>query len=134
MGTGIRISCQHCDYEKQFRLGVGMNYSCLENVMDCLHNPKKKEIKNILKNHVVMSTHFEHFLFRCRKCNQLFERFDVKIMYKRGDELETYKTVYNCPKCKHQLRRVRKYQTAEKFPCPECQKSGLQVCRHLCWD
>jgi DNA-directed RNA polymerase subunit RPC12/RpoP len=136
MGTGISIICQNCGYEKDFMLGIGMMYSSLEKVIDL--SPHRKKILDILQNHIVIKDEFrwdnpfyEHRLYRCSSCNQLHERFYVKIEY---DDKKVYETKFKCPKCKNELKAVEDEKDVKKHPCPECNNKKLFIQEMVLWD
>lgn len=138
MGSGISILCQNCGYEKSFMLGIGMMYSSLENVIDLVHYTRRKRILDILQNHKVLKHEdiwdnplYEHRLYRCIDCNQLYERFYVKIEY---NDNKIYETKFKCSKCKNELKAVENEENVKKYPCPECGKKELHIHGELLWD
>ena len=123
-------------------LGIGMMYSSLENVIDLVHYARRKKILDILQNHKVIigeyrwgNPFYEHRLYRCLSCNQLYERFYVKIKY---DDHKLYETKFKCSKCQNELKAVDDVvddeENIKKYPCPECNKRGFSIQEVVMWD
>ena len=130
MGHGIAVSCENCDYSKEFELGVGMMYSSLEMVQDKLHYTRRPKVKEILDNHDVKDTDYSHELYHCRSCHSLFERFHVRIVY---DNDQTYETAYACSKCGKLLVRIKE-EDVPKMPCYSCGEYALKIDVAFHWD
>lgn len=131
MGSGINVSCESCDYNKEFFLGIGELYSSLENVINCIHYRRRPEVLDILQNHKVDQCYYEHKLYGCSNCAGLYERFYVKINY---DDGKVYETDFMCGKCKTALVEVKDIGEVNNRPCPECSQQTLRVHEHLDWD
>lgn len=131
MGSGYILLCPICAYELEILLGVGMLYSSLENVVDQLHPSCRGTVRDILKNHSVRKTDFWMALYRCEKCNRLYNRLYARIEY---DEGQVYETLYKCPKCKLALNSVPDNFDLTTAPCPSCGKSRLEIRGHIDWD
>jgi predicted nucleic-acid-binding Zn-ribbon protein len=152
MGTGVTISCKNCDYSDGFSVGIGMLYGSLRILLDfslkgSLNHIKRKELIDLLDNHNADEnncgdTNFGHEILRCDKCNNLVERFHVKMLYD-GDKV--YETIYKCPKCKNKLDVFNDYSldfdTSESLdlpiPCPKCGENELFFDTYagiVCWD
>ena len=119
-------------------LGIGMMYSSLENVIDLVHYARRKKILDILQNHEVNkhegiwgNPFYEHRLYRCIDCNQLYGRFYVKIEY---NDNKSYETKFKCSKCKTKLKAVENERNVIKYPCPLCGRKELHIHRELLWD
>ncbi len=151
MGEMIEIFCKECDYRKGFSLGVGMEYYSVENVLELVHPSCWKEIKDIFHNHEVLVQDGCHTLFRCVKCNALYERFYLKIYYQTHDgEKRTYETPHFCSKCRTELTPVNVVEEideddyggeqeklasfVEQLPCPKCAKKSLAIQNTGYWD
>jgi hypothetical protein len=114
METLIEISCQSCDYKKDFYLGVGVMYSSLESVWNVILLRSRQDVKSILANFTVTSTDFAHELYHCTNCNEIYEKFWVKIDFKTStNEEKTYETKFKCPQCYKELSLVRKAEETE---------------------
>jgi DNA-directed RNA polymerase subunit RPC12/RpoP len=133
MGNGITVSCQTCSYKKTFMLGVGMAYSSLENVLDCVINKTvRAHIFNLLKNHYVNQEEFYRALFRCKNCDSLYERFYVELHY---DDGQIFKTEFYCSKCEKPLTKVKNEEKRiPLLPCPNCRNKTLNVREDMLWD
>jgi len=130
MGTAYEIRCGKCGYKDLFRLGVGMMYFSLQNVLDNLHYTKRDEIRKLLDTYSIENEYYAHELFVCPKCNRLFERFFVQFNY---DQNKTFKTEYRCTKCKSKLKRISIDQLND-YPCHICGSKNLKYCEILMWD
>lgn len=129
--------CGNCDYMDEFHLGVGMAYSRLENVIDLVHYIRRKKIMDILQNHTLIPGSWEHpnplfthRLYRCEKCNKLYNRFYVKICY---DIDLVYETIFRCNRCKIQLKVIDPANIPD-HPCPVCGKATLNTDSGIMWD
>ena len=89
MGSGVTLICPESSYKKSFGFGVGFAYSSLENVIDLVHHKRRPIIQDILDNHEVGGTQYEHALFACKKCGELYGRFYVRIEYDDGKVYES---------------------------------------------
>lgn len=151
MGEMVQIFCKDCNYREGFSLGVGMVYHSLENVLDEAPPASRREIKDILRNHTIISQDFWHRLYHCGKCNALYERFYVKIDYKtHNGEQRIYETHHFCSKCHTELRPVNTEEELdeedyrgeheilapfiEQLPCPKCTKNSLAIENMGYWD
>ena len=151
MGEMIEIFCKECNYRKGFSLGVGMVYYSLENVLGEVPPANRKEIKGIINNYEVLEEGGWHTLFRCVKCNALYERFHVKIDYKtHNGEKRTYETHHFCSKCDTELIPVNGGEEIDEddyrgdheilapfvaqLPCPKCAKISLSIENIGYWD
>ena len=133
MGSSIQFSCQNCEYDKTFMLGVGMMYSALENVLDSSVRSKiqRQRIRDILEHHAVSDVKFEQAVYQCGHCDELAERFFVSILYDQGSG---YEITYRCPKCRRLLRYI---EDPEEYngPCPLCHEKSLLVSDGgIMWD
>ena len=152
MGTGVTISCKNCDYSDGFSVGIGMLYGSLRILLDfslkgSLNHIKRKELIDLLDNHNADEnncgdTNFGHEILRCDKCNNLVERFHVKMLYD-GDKV--YETLYRCSKCRNKLTLFDDYYIDFRLsecpdltiPCPKCGETALffdSDTGSLCWD
>lgn len=131
MGSGIIVHCESCEYEREFYLGLGMMYSSLENVIDCLDHWRRAEVLEILQNHKVEKREYEHKLYGCANCAGLYERFYVKIDYDSG---KVYETDFKCGKCKSGLVEIEDISEVSNRPCPRCNQKNLRVEESILWD
>lgn len=142
MGSSFGIKCKECDYEKQFKLGIGMMYSPgnLEDVdsefslLPYLIKSKKRLnlVRGLLKDkNGRIGEFYGHKLFVCSKCRAFYERFSFKIDYDGG----TFVSEYKCSKCKVLLREVEYIKSNDgrseeiidfsKYACPKCGNYSL---------
>jgi hypothetical protein len=131
VGSGITVSCQSCDYDKSFYLGVGMMYSSLEKVIDCVDRWRRTLVLEILQNHKVERCEYEHKFYGCTNCADLYERFYVKIDYDGG---EVYETEFKCGRCKIKLVELEESRGLENRPCPKCDQMTLRIEEAVLWD
>jgi hypothetical protein len=151
MGEMIDIFCKDCNYREGFSLGVGMLYHSLENVLDEVPPANRKEIKSIIHNNEVLEEGGCHTLFRCIKCNALYERFHVRIVYKtHNGEERKYEIHHWCSKDHSELVPVNTSEEfdeedyrgdheilapfIEQLPCPKCAKKSLVIQNSGFWD
>jgi hypothetical protein len=130
MGHGITITCQFCSYSHEFTLGVGMEYSSLEKVIDIIPRSKRPDVQKIMDNHNIKQTQKAHELFQCQICNRLYDIFYVKIIY---DNDQVYETDYRCYRCGGPLV-LRNENDLSKLPCPRCGGEGLSASETMLWD
>ena len=131
MGSGITVHCESCNYYREFHLGLGIMYSSLENVIDCVDHWRRAEILEILQNHKVKKCDYEHKLYGCSNCAGLYERFYVKIAYDAG---EVYETDFICGRCKNRLFEIKDISAVKNRPCPGCNEKTLRVEESILWD
>ena len=132
MGNGITVSCTNCSYRNTFMLGVGMAYYSLRNVIDNITGrTAKTRILKILEHCKVNKTDFNHNLYRCTRCDGLFECFLVELNY---DDNQIYKTEFLCPTCDIPLEHIENEEGIKDFPCPSCKNKSLRAIEEICWD
>ena len=131
MGVGIIVTCGTCSEAKSFRLGIGMAYYDLREVIGAVHYTKRDAILKLLDEHDVSETEYEHRLFHCQKCHGLYERFYVRILY---DSSEIYDSIFKCSKCKRVLIPVNDLEKIRTIPCSKCGKKSLDYFEYLDWD
>ena len=131
MGVGITVTCGTCSEAKYFRLGIGMAYYDLREVISAVHYTKRDAILKLLDEYEVSETEYEHRLFHCQKCHGLYERFYVRILY---DSSELYESLFKCSKCKQVLSSVDDLETIRDIPCSKCGKKSLDYFEYLNWD
>ena len=131
MGSGITISCESCDYDKTFYLGVGMMYSSLENVIKCVDRWRRAAVLEIIQNHEMGKCDYEHKLYGCANCKRLYERFYVKIDFDGG---EVYETGFRCGNCRSNLVEIDDIMGMKNRPCPKCDIMTLRVEETVLWD
>ena len=131
MGSGIIVRCESCEYYKEFYLGLGMMYSSLENVIDCVDHWRRAEVLEILQNHKVEKRAYEHKLYGCTNCAGLYARFYVKIDYDGG---KVFETDFICVKCKSGLAEIEDISVVSNRPCPYCNQKSLSVEESILWD
>ena len=143
MGIGITALCQNCGYERDFKLGVGMAYSSLENVIYLVPKGRRERVLDILRNHKVIQRISWHRLFQCQSCNRLYGKFYVRIEY---DDNKVYELKFNCSKCKTELQVVDAVEILENmedeldeeglknYPCPKCDITELSFHVSSLWD
>ena len=142
MGSTIGVGCQSCDYNKEFEIGIGMRYSP-GNIMDYksefallpdLIKSKKTLaiIMDLVENmNAVLSDGYGHGIYRCKKCDSLYERFYIHLEHDEG----SYEIKYKCSKCKSNLTRIkRKKIDFTKYPCPKCMNYTLYENMFALWD
>jgi len=129
MGYGITVECASCDYQETFMLGVGMMYGSLENVITQVSPARREEVIDILRNHAVEGTEYEHKLFICPNCNNLGERFDYSIFYDDGQLYEPY---FRCSECRTKL--VPLEESIKAIRCSRCGESTLASHETVMWD
>jgi DNA-directed RNA polymerase subunit RPC12/RpoP len=133
MGYGVELKCRECDYSEDFFLGVGMMYFPLRNAVNeenLKYKKLRRELMDIIDNHSVKESNYGHELYRCEQCNKLYRRFYVELNY---DEDRTYRTEYNCTKCRKPLTRLDEFKI-EEIPCPKCGREGLYQDMVMLWD
>jgi DNA-directed RNA polymerase subunit RPC12/RpoP len=131
MGSDITIKCSNCQSVESFMLGEGFMYSSLKNVLNLVHHKRRRRISEILNNHDVLDTEYEHRLYRCPECNRLYGRFYVKIFYD-GDRV--YETNFQCATCRTPLEHVQNEMETASYPCAFCGQKSLSVIEGLLWD
>jgi hypothetical protein len=149
MGEMVEIFCKDCDYKEGFSLGVGMDYSSLENVLELVPPASRKEIKSIIHDYEDWEGGGEHALLHCGKCNALYERFRVRIVYETINGWQkTYETHHSCSKCHSALTPVNTSEDDEDYrseheilapfiaelPCPKCANKSLSIENRGYWD
>jgi len=114
MGEGMTLECPHCFRKRTFVLGVGMEYSSLENIVPSVQPNHRLEIEHILNNHTVTSQEYSNHLFVCDQCHRLIDRLHVKLKY---DSNQTYETVFLCRKCGTRMTQLANLAELANIPC-----------------
>jgi hypothetical protein len=130
MGDIIHIECGHCHQRQDFMLGVGMVYSSLENVLDCIPVSERSDVARIRAEHQVQATDFAHRLYHCRGCHRLYERFHLRIEY---DLDQFFAITHHCRKCSSLLESVS-VEDVPSLPCAGCGQLALAAKSDGVWD
>ena len=115
------LTCLECFYTFEYKYGVGMMYSDLENVLCLIHYTRKNKVKEILQNENVQKTTYYHSAYKCPKCSTLYNRFYFKIEYNNN---QVYKSFFKCSKCKTILNEIDEDELRNSI-CPECGKRKM---------
>ncbi len=129
MGQGIFTRCNSCQDGKEYLLGVGMNYSSLENVMGSVHWVNRKKIEEFSQNGTITSEEYEHRLYYCEKCITPHSRFWIRLEKEDGDVFEAE---FKCPRCKFMM--IPGDLDFTKYACSNCGKKTLSVVSEMLWD
>ena len=124
MGFGFAISCGSCGFEKCFVVGTGPKYSSLKAAIDQLHHMRGPKVLELVNEHEVHETDFDHRIYHCRSCGQLRNSFWVRIVY---DDDQVYETHFLCGKGHRPMKPIREYCQLTKIPCPCCNANKLVV-------
>jgi RNase P subunit RPR2 len=132
MGEGVTVECPHCSRKRTFILGVGMEYSSLENILPSVQRNHRREIEQILNNNTVTNGDCTHRLFVCDQCHHLIDRLHVKLTY---DSNQVYETVFHCQECEAQMRQPANLaELANIPPCSRCGRKSLRLTGEFYWD
>jgi hypothetical protein len=131
MGKGIAIECRACGMSRTFLVGVGMEYSSLESVMNLLLPKDRTQIQQILDNHSVSSREWAHAVFVCNQCNGLYNKFYVRLTYDRD---RVYETQLFCTRCGNRLTRLNSLGEIRHSACPKCGRGSLEFREDYLWD
>ena len=130
MGDGIVITCKKCDESDDFKLGIGMMYFSLINVVEiAVSYGQRSRIYELLEYDGKVKTKYEHRLFECSNCNTLHGRFYVKIFH---DGQEVYESNFKCGKCWSKL--VPAENEIESYNCRYCSGKVYEKYIYLLWD
>ena len=132
MGCGIKVECKNCSYNKEFFLVIGMRYWDLKGILDsCIKSKKERDIiKNILDKEENIYSNYEHSLYKCEKCGEIYERFYIKIIYDGG----VYEMKHKCSECKKDLTLIGDKLNVDEVNCPQCGKKTLTENEFMVWD
>ena len=135
MGHGLSTRCKKCGREDTYMLGVGMAYSCLDNVLDCLPHRNREKVKKILAECKVGGTEYEHRLYTFPSCFTLHTKFFVRIEYDAG---KVFETSFRCGRCRRLLRSANVNDSGKidlgPFLCKSCGQRALEGGNYLLWD
>ena len=150
MGTGYEATCSKCTYHSEFFLGSGMLFpNTYKSVQKDISNGKYgEEWKAFLADNPGAVFNAERELYRCRKCNQLLEDYNLSLYISEdgqppehgywavwGYHGKDYKYVkrytHRCPKCSS--RMVKQDPRHSAIPCPEC-GANLILEGGILWD
>jgi len=129
MGHGITVRCTNCGHEQKAFLGVGFAYLSLEAVIEVVPPAEQPLVLEILNDHYVESTDFEHSLYTCPNCHALEEHFYYRVVYDDGQILQSE---YRCDRCGTRLDRTTREVSA--YPCPVCGHTTLTKEVFIWWD
>ena len=129
MGHGIGVLCSSCGNIESFRLGVGMMYSSLENVIFLVAPAARKKVLRVLSEHDVEEVDYEHALYACARCNTLHNRFYYRIVYDTRQVLEPR---FWCGDCRGKLEPAEK--DVSHYSCRQCGSRSLTEEHSMMWD
>jgi len=129
MGHGISITCSNCGSTESFRLGVGMMYSSLENVIFLVAPAARKKVLKVLAEHDVEEVSYEHALYACPRCNTLHNRFHYRIVY---DDDKVFEPRFRCGDCRGRLEQAEK--DISQYSCRQCGSRSLTEEHQVLWD
>ena len=129
MGGSIETYCQNCHETEHFTTGVGFMYSSLEKVIRFTSGNIRIKLQDIVSNHTVTYSDYEHRALACPSCNTLHERFYVRVNY---DSDKLFETTFNCGKCRAGLVEMNKL--VGEFSCGKCGGQSLEELPGIMWD
>lgn len=131
MGAGYTVfSCSSCGFGKGFYVGVGKSCKTLEDVICKVHPKRRSKIIDILKNHSVHESYFEHRIYLCNSCGENRNSFWVRIIY---DDDRVFETRFKCDKCHKTMLDISNQVKLTKT-CPCCGSDYLSFAEGLLWD
>ena len=129
MGESISTHCRNCNHTEDFITGVGMMYSYLQEIIPFTSSNIKSKLQDIVSNHSVTDSDYEHRVLACPGCNTLHERFYVQVSYDEGDVIETK---FRCGKCRAGLVELDK--PVIEHSCGKCGNQSLEEFPGINWD
>ena len=129
MGQSIDTHCQNCGESQQFTTGVGFMYSSLDQVIRFTSGNIKTKLQDIVSNHTISNSEYEHRVLVCPSCNTLHGRFYVRVDYDTG---KVFETSFKCGKCRTGLVEMNK--SIGEYRCEKCGDKSLEEIPGICWD
>lgn len=129
MGEFLQSHCPKCDDYEDFKIGVGMRYETLGDVLFCMKGKAKLIASEIVFSVLPHEAEFAHQLLTCPKCDTLHSRFYLKVEY--GNR-KKYETTFRCGKCQTTLIKTTKPIVAHK--CKKCGNYSLEEDLAGIWD
>ena len=130
MGSSVMTVCSNCGDHKDYRLGVGMTFGHLDNILELFNPSIQNKVIELQENYKLEQTDFSYELFECKKCDTPHSRLHLEIIY---DKDKVYRPSYKCFECKQTLKRTKR--KIESFKCRKCNSYSLkQACDGLMWD
>ena len=117
MGEILEISCGGCGYREEFRLGRGLLYEEIPDVLVAMEIPGKamqEEIFTLREKSGIRQT-ARRSLAVCRRCGRIVSRFVLEIRWGK----RVYRTRHRCTHCNKYLEYLEP-QEALGLPCPRC--------------
>ena len=120
MADPIRTRCRRCDKQTRLKLGAGMSYLPLEEVVHYTRGNTRRALQEIVANHRIVSAEHSHRLFACTRCDTLHQRFYVRVDYEGGKMFggEVFETTFRCGKCRAPLAEPDK--PLKEYRCSQC--------------
>lgn len=149
MGTSFNVVCEECDYNKEFKIGIGMMFSP-HRILDfnselcfisyLIRSKKEVEyIKYLVKDKkATLTDGYGYDMYICPKCGELYSRFFMHLDFEDG----SCEINYKCTKCKQKLIIVDKEINDDEYEinlfkirCPKCGKFSLtKGVSYILWD
>jgi ribosomal protein S27E len=130
MGYVVRVSCQDCGYNEEFKLGQGIQDGDLDNIIPHFADEDSKLIHGYEKEGMINTFAFYRELGYCPKCKR-FQVMPILKLYLKADTILVLKG--RCEDCGFELTL---YPTAESKPellCIKCRKN-LKIEEKGLWD
>lgn len=150
MGRVYLVKCDHCGYQQQFNLGVGMAFPyTYDKIVKTIKNGEYgDEFKEFFDNHKGAVVDVQTELYRCSECNRLDQDYNLSLYVHKEDKEPEYGIWYSwsdkedyifvksfshiCSECGKRMHIVRESEL-HKLICPECGES-LAVRNDIMWD
>jgi hypothetical protein len=131
MGAGYTVfSCSSCGFGNGFYVGVGKSCKTLKDAIDRLHPRRRSKILELLNDHTVHESDFEHRIYLCEDCGESRNSFWVSIVY---DDDRIFETRFKCDRCNKTMVNISDQIKINKT-CPCCGSDHLSCTEGLLWD
>ena len=130
MGTGFKIKCKKCGYEREFSLGVGFLYPQVykQTIEEINEGKFGEEYKELMQKHPDSEVDISTYIYYCPKYYKYILDQDNSL-YKPTDNFYEYDTLYQwkhiCPKCGKEMIKMNDEEfllnlEKEMFHCENC--------------
>jgi hypothetical protein len=109
---------------------VGDMYHSLEAVIDLIHPRRRPKVIELLNEHTVHKTDYEHRIYRCHQCGGLRNVFWTRIVY---DNVKAYETLYQCGQCCKPMMYINEPHHLNSRMCPCCGEKKLRISEDGFW-
>ena len=128
MGQTYSFHCKDCGHKQDLYEGWGFMVhnkpasSYLSEKKLRFHYKTHRKIKELSRTHKDLQLQMEFRIYRCKKCLQIFDKLDVKVM---DNETVLHEPEFKCPTCNLRLKHTNIHRLKYAI-CPKCKSTRFK--------